>query len=126
MSAGMPAELYLQDFGTVVSDAFGNKDLGVYHVGSSLKSKKWRDVDVRVILEDKVYEEMGFGDPKHPWENPKWVAWTKAFSALGRQMTGLPIDFQIQQMTLCNQQFPSQKGHTRSFLGFVAKRKKKA
>lgn len=123
MSAGMPAELYLQDFGAVVSDAFGNNDLGVYHVGSSLKGKKWRDVDVRIILEDDIYADMGFGDPKHPWENAKWVAWAKALSALGRQMTGLPIDFQIQQMTLCNQQFPTKKGHLRSFLGFAARRK---
>jgi hypothetical protein len=102
---GMPAAIHLDEFGSHIDAAFHPAGFGVYHVGSSLMGKKWRDVDVRLILSDEEYEQMGFGDPKHTHDNPKWVALVLAFSALGRQMTGLPIDFQIQQQTLCNQQF---------------------
>lgn len=102
----MPASLLLEAFGQVVNDAFGSS-FGVYHVGSSLKGKVWRDVDVRLILDDAEYEAMGFGDPAHPHQNLKWCSLVLAYSALGKQMTGLPIDFQIQQQTTANKQFPS-------------------
>src|SRR5215212_8428277 len=55
---GMPTALLLQDFGQLILDAFGEVP---YHVGSSLKSKKWRDVDVRLILDDDQYKEMKLG-----------------------------------------------------------------
>lgn len=110
---GMPASLLLQDFGSQVWSAFGEPP---YHVGSSLRKKKgWRDVDVRLILADEQYEAMGFGDPKYPHQNDKWIAMVRAFSALGKEMTGLPIDFQIQQRTLANEQ---EKGW-RSALGII-------
>ena len=96
---GMLAGLYLDDFGALVRDAFGDYP---YHVGSSMEGKAWRDVDVRLMLEDAEYERQGFGDPDHPWQNPKWVAMVKAFSALGQQLTGLPVDFQIQQVSRAN------------------------
>lgn len=98
---GMPASLYLEAFGTLVQDAF---DATPYHVGSSLpgSGKDYRDVDVRLLLDDEAYEAMGFGDPARPHDNPKWVAMTLAFSQLGRSMTGLPIDFQIQQRSHAN------------------------
>lgn len=109
MGVGMPAAIYLDDFGAHVEAAFsdGTNFVGVYHVGSSLEQKRdWRDVDVRVMLDDATYEAMGFGDPEHPHQSAKWVALTLAFSALGRHMTGLPIDFQIQQQTHANEKFP--------------------
>ena len=103
---GMPAAIYLDEFGAHVAAAFEPAGFGVYHVGSSLAGKKWRDVDVRVILSDEEYEQLGFGDPLHTHDNAKWTALVLAFSALGRHMTGLPIDFQIQQQTLANKQNP--------------------
>lgn len=96
MGVGMPAELKLHEFGSQVWFAFGEIP---YQVGSSVRSKQWRDVDVRVILSDKKWEEYGFGDPERVHRNGKWCALCLAFSALGREMTGLPIDFQIQQAT---------------------------
>jgi hypothetical protein len=42
--------------------------------------------------------------------------WNLAWSMLGRQMTGLPIDFQIQQQTLANDEFDG----PRSALMFVS------
>lgn len=121
MSVGFPQDLYLKEFGALVTDAF---DAIPYHVGSSLLKKRgWRDVDVRLILEDERYAALGLGDPEHPHSNHKWVAWTKAFSALGQQMTGLPIDFQIQQQTFANKHYSrrSNPKHQRSAL-FVIRR----
>jgi len=100
MSVGMPAELKLDAFASKIIDVFGVRP---YHVGSSLMTKSnWRDVDIRVILSDQEYENLGLGDPNLPQFNHKWVALCLAFSALGKEMTGLPIDFQIQQQTLAN------------------------
>lgn len=96
MGVGMPAELKLHEFGSHVWSAFGEIP---YHVGSSLESKQWRDVDVRLILSDEKWKEYEFGNPESVLSNGKWVAFCLAFSALGREMTGLPIDFQIQQAT---------------------------
>lgn len=102
IGVGMPQALYFQEFGQKIWDAFGEIP---YHVGSSLTDKKWRDVDVRLILEDKVYESMGLGKPNNPHSNAKWVSLVQAFSLLGQKMTGLPIDFQIQQQTDANKNF---------------------
>jgi len=118
MGVGMPTTLLLDEFGYHVWSAFGDCP---YHVGSSVFAKEWRDVDVRLILEDEEYELMGLGDPKRPHENKKWVALTLAFSALGKAMTGLPIDFQIQQQTEANDTYSQKDGCVRSALGCVAR-----
>lgn len=103
---GMPASLWLHEFGSQVWAAFGSPP---YLVGSALKSDMGvaptgdpHDVDVRVILSDDDYQALGLGDPKRPQQNGKWVSLVLAYSALGRHMTGLPIDFQIQQQSLAN------------------------
>lgn len=107
---GMPAALLLNEFGEIVSAAFNGEI--PYHVGSSLSDglegarRDWRDVDVRLILSDEEYEAQGFGHPDHTHSNAKWRALVLAFSALGKQMTGLPIDFQIQQQTQANAKYP--------------------
>jgi hypothetical protein len=79
----------------------------------------WRDVDVRLMLADEVYAAMGFGAPADSHSNPRWMAMCAAFSALGKQMTGLPIDFQIQQLTDANERFGKGKGTVRSCLGII-------
>lgn len=118
---GMPASLYLQEFGQVILDAF---DEIPYQVGSSLVSNgkpSWRDVDVRLILDDERYERDGYGDPANPHSNAKWCAMVKAFSLLGRRMTGLPIDFQIQQQTFANEHYGRATGNHRSALFSIAR-----
>ena len=97
----MPAGIWLHKFGTIVRDYFGHVP---YQVGSSLSSKQWRDVDVRLILSDDEFEAR-FGSLKSAEINPKLAAITLAFAALGQQMTGLPIDFQIQPETWANEQY---------------------
>jgi len=97
----MPAGIWLNKFGVIIRDYFGHVP---YHVGSSLNSKDWRDVDVRLILPDDECEAM-FGDQPN-FTNPKWAAIVLAFCALGKEMTGLPIDFQIQPQTWANKTYP--------------------
>jgi hypothetical protein len=112
---GMPEALWLEEFGFQVYCAFGEYP---YQVGSTLfKKHGWKDVDVRLILSDEDYEKMGFGKPNEEEHmNAKWCALVEAFSALGRKMTGLPIDFQIQQQTNANKLFHD----SRSALGVQA------
>lgn len=94
----MPAGIWLIKFGMIVRDYFGAMP---YHVGSSLESKQWRDVDVRLILDDDDFQQQ-FGAIKGAEANAKLAAITLAFSALGKAMTGLPIDFQIQSQSHAN------------------------
>lgn len=103
MGVGMPAGLLLEQFGDHIYRAFGHV---AYHVGSSLEKKDgWRDVDVRLILSDEVYASMGLGDPVNPHSNAKWVSLVLAWTTFGRVLTGLPIDFQLQQRTWANAQY---------------------
>ncbi len=102
MSTGMPAGIWLSKFGVIVRDYFGHVP---YHVGSSLERKDWRDVDVRLILPDDEFTAL-FGKNQSAETNPKLGAITLAFAALGAQMTGLPIDFQIQPQSWANAKYP--------------------
>lgn len=120
MSAGigMPATLKLQHFGRVVHEFFGHYP---YQVGSSLKctlgrAKTWRDVDVRLILPDEEFDAM-FGELTHPrCLNLKWNAACLAFAALGRDMTELPIDFQVDRQTEANRDYGNEP---RSAIGIL-------
>jgi hypothetical protein len=104
VSTGMPAGIWLHKFGTIVSDYFGEV---CYHVGSSLSSKQFRDVDVRLMLDDDDFTER-FGIVKGTEVNAKLAAVTLAFAALGKEMTGLPIDFQIQPISWANEKYGGQ------------------
>lgn len=105
MSTGMPAGIWLNKFGTIIEDYFGHT---AYHVGSSLTSKQWRDVDVRLLLPDEEFDRL-FGQPESSEVNSKLAAITLAFCALGKAMTGLPIDFQIQKQTTANEKYPNRR-----------------
>jgi hypothetical protein len=97
----MPHGIWLGKFGVIIRDYFGHVP---YHVGSSLDRKDFRDVDVRLILPDEEYERL-FGKGA-TYVNKKVAAITLAFCALGKQMTGLPIDFQIQTQSHANAAYP--------------------
>lgn len=104
MSGLGPEGCYLlRLFGAHITQAF---DHIPYHVGSSLTAKKgerWRDVDVRLILPDDEFMAMFSGPPGYlGHDEPKRMVWNMAWSALGKQMTRLPIDFQFQPMTEAN------------------------
>lgn len=100
----MPGWLLLNVFGDLVRDAFGET---AYLVGSATRRKTWRDVDVRVMLSDEVYAAAyplrpGVALPHPIPVGTSWAAVSMAFSALGRQLTGLPVDFQVQSQTQAN------------------------
>lgn len=119
MSIGQPQGMLLNCFGMLLSDAFGEV---AYHVGSSLTTEKtagWRDVDVRLMLDDEAWEKMGLGNPENPHGNRKWRALCIAFSAYGRHLTDLPIDFQLQQRSHANEHYKTKDGCKRSALVVV-------
>lgn len=101
IGVGMPEWLYLNEFGRAIRTTFG---VSPYLVGSALVGKEWRDVDVRLILDDEAAifnipdGLIKLGEKNSP--HTSWAYLCAAFSELGRKMTGLPIDFQIQ--TLCS------------------------
>jgi hypothetical protein len=99
IGTGMPQSILLQAFGQWIRDAFGHT---AYQVGSSVHGKEWRDVDVRLILDDDEFHAL-FPGYKHMHQiDAKWSFMCAAISALGKQQTGLPIDFQMQPMTEAN------------------------
>lgn len=114
MGVGMPQGLRLQQFGDDIRAAFGHVP---YHVGSSLRDKSgWRDVDVRLILPDDEWAALALGNPDNPHSNARWRALTLAWSAYGHALTGLPIDFQVQQQTHANAKYSPKAGCERSAL----------
>lgn len=80
---------------------------GVFLVGSVLHRRDWRDVDVRCIVPDDQWEIF------KPWVE----ILNASISEWLRQRTGLPVDFQFQQMTAANAEFSSAQGHPRHALG---------
>lgn len=79
-----------------------------YHVGSSLYKSDYRDVDVRLILDDDAVLDLG--------TRLNLPRLNLAVSLWGQKVTGLPIDFQIQPRTEANEYTP-QTGHYRNPIG---------
>ncbi len=82
-----------------------------YLVGSALERRDFGDVDVRIILDDHVYDAL-FPAPKyHPQRaQALWSMLCEAISVWGREQTGLPIDFQFQRRTEANAEEPGAGG----------------
>lgn len=102
IGVGMPQWIFLNHFGRLIYEAFGEYP---YLVGSATQGKQWRDVDVRVILSDEDYARVVGKLESPPILNKRWSAMCLAFSVLGKEMTGLPIDFQIDQQTDANEKY---------------------
>lgn len=104
MSALGPHDGYLLClFGAHVDQAFGHPP---YHVGSSLTEKRrYRDVDVRLMLPDDEFVAY-FGSPTQAgWLANRKSMWELVWTTFGRKLTRLPVDFQIQDTTLANEEF---------------------
>lgn len=87
----------------VFSEAF---EFGVFLVGSVMQRADFRDVDVRAIVSDDVFARLYPGaDPRDSALDAYWALSMAAFSLYLRNATGLPIDFQVQQMTAANTEF---------------------
>jgi hypothetical protein len=85
-----------------------------YLVGSCLTRPDYRDVDVRLILEDAEFARRFPGvDADDPSRSRFWRLTCTSLSLFLEEQCGMPIDFQIQQQTAANREFPG----TRSALG---------
>jgi len=102
VGVGMPAALHLDAFAREINDAFGRIP---YLVGTAAQGKQWRDVDVRLILPDDEFDLL-FPERRSPDSTSGlWSLMCAALAELGRQRTGLPIDFQIQRRTEANARY---------------------
>ncbi len=84
----------------VIQQAFGWGSC--YLVGSATARRDYRDVDVRVILDDAEFERLFPGCTQNRALHPLWSLVCAAISNYLEAHTGLPIDFQIQSRTEAN------------------------
>jgi len=87
--------------------AFRELGYGIFHVGSSVERPDWRDVDIRTMLENEVFDAW-FKDAPHRLRflNVCISEWLSA-------RTGLPVDFQFQRQAEANTEF---RGRPRNFI----------
>lgn len=78
-----------------------------YLVGSSLRRRDFRDVDVRMMLPDEAYDRL-FRD-EHGWLNALWSLTCTSVSLWLSQQSVLPIDFQIQRQSKANEQHAGER-----------------
>jgi hypothetical protein len=116
IGVGMPAVLHLNAFGREIDEAFGYIP---YLVGSAARGKRWRDVDVRLMLPDEEFDALFPNHTAATHADGKWSLLCAAISELGRIRTGLPIDFQIQRTTEANELYG---GGIRQALGLYLNR----
>lgn len=82
-----------------ISECFGGWN-GPFLVGSTQERKAGpgSDVDLRLILDDEDYDALFAGTP-----DGFATLLDFALGAYVRELTGLPIDFQVQRMTEANE-----------------------
>lgn len=78
--------------------------VGTFHVGSSLETADYHDVDLRCMLIDSEFDRMfdDENDPRLKFLNVTISDWIAA-------RTGLPIDFQFQRMSDANEKFKGRR-----------------
>jgi hypothetical protein len=81
----------------LVSEAFGN--FTTYLVGSATAKAAYRDVDVRTILDDEEFDAIFAGREFF------WSLTCLGITTYLKEMTGLPVDFQIQRRTQANENY---------------------
>jgi len=104
----------------VINRAFSNGSFGCYLVGSSLERANYRDVDVRCIMSDAAYDQLF--RTEQTWCNPLWSLMCTSISVWLAQMTGLPIDFQIQRQSHANEKHPGKRSALGVFLDYPGER----
>ena len=70
-----------------------------YLVGTAATDQDYRDVDVRVLLDDDEFDAIFAARPK------LWDLLCFTVSHYLRDVTGLPVDFQVQRRTEANERF---------------------
>lgn len=95
----VPQQRLLEDWGRTLRRMFHGEV--PYQVGSSTQHGDYRDVDVRIIMNDSDHSDLA-AIVAIPRLNVTLSLW-------GQQVTGLPIDCQVQQMTAANEQYHAQR-----------------
>ncbi len=90
-----------------------------YLVGSCLDKRDYRDVDVRLILDDDQFAAWFPEDHDDNRPTPRLKGLNVAMSVWAQKVTGLPVDFQFQQQTAANAQYSQRDGHYRHALGMT-------
>lgn len=103
-------------FAAAIVKGIFDESFGIFLVGSALKRKDWRDVDVRQIISDAEFERR-FGEFVEPYENNKFLrAFNLGISGWMRAASHLPIDYQVQPITKANELYPNEP---RNGLGYL-------
>lgn len=111
---GAPGFFLLNQACRIVWEAYPEA-FGLYLVGSSLRRRSYRDVDLRLILPDEDYKKLFPGISSNGWLHPLWSLTCSSISLYLSKASNLPIDFQIQSQTEANRDYPA--GHPRSAIG---------
>jgi hypothetical protein len=103
-----PAFFELNHACKIIAEAFGTFP---YLVGSCLEHRGYRDVDIRLILEDEHYSHLFPGLNGNPTLHPLWSLLCASIALWLQQRSGLPVDFQIQQQTEANEHSEGKHRH---------------
>lgn len=106
---GAPAVFALEQACKLLRDAFRAETeqdhIGIYVVGSCLERPDFRDVDVRMMMDDASFSRLFPAANIDPatWEfDPRWCLMVVSISKWMSDQTGLPVDFQFQPMSRAN------------------------
>lgn len=102
----------LDDWGRLLAEAFNEMP---YLVGSAGEGGSYRDVDVRMIVPEDAGWLVEFPDVTETHQSLRLRTVNLAVTLWGRQVTGLPIDFQFQPAV----EFHSYDGQKRSALSIT-------
>lgn len=111
---GSPGFFLLNQACLAVREAFGQVP---FLVGSATFRKDWRDVDVRLMLADDVFEARFPGCASNPRTHALWSLTCSGISLWLSQASGLPVDFQVQRASVAAERY-ALANHTRIPLGF--------
>lgn len=105
-AVGSPGFFLLNQAAVMVRLAFGEVP---YLVGSAITSKGYRDVDVRLILDDADFKALFPTASANPRTDAFWSLLCSSVSLYLRQATGLPVDFQIQSQHTADTKYPGRE-----------------
>lgn len=101
-------EYLLDEVCRTVNEAWGG--FGCYLVGSCMTRADYRDVDVRLILDDEEFSRRFPGvNPDDPHRSRFWRLTCASMSLFIERHSGLPVDFQVQQQTYANREWPGRR-----------------
>jgi hypothetical protein len=92
---------------------------GVYLVGSCLERPDYRDVDVRMMLDDATFDRI-YGWATAAESNAFFSMFCAAVSLYLSQHSGLPVDFQVQRATEANAKHRGQRSSLGIFVNQYA------